>query len=148
MILKTRRYSIKPLGGAVDFVSGRDAYLLLKRFLSTEGAWHAEEGLGRGRFPLQRAEIRPLHVWYPAWSRAVLTHALNPWRVFADFGFWFGFFLFFGGGGRIGKMVQTVEDSCVDHTCSGRILGSLYVIVAHVTLNNSKDNIHFLGYIF
>lgn len=45
-------------------------------------------------------------------------------------------------------MVQTVEDSCVDHTRSGRILGSLYVIVAHVTLNNSKENIHFLGYIF
>ncbi len=39
---------------------------------STEGAWDAEEGLGRRRFAIQRAAVRSLHVRHPVQRRAVL----------------------------------------------------------------------------
>lgn len=59
-----------------------DRYRLLARLvlniiiwsscLSTEGAWDVEEGLGCRRLTVQRAAVRPVHVWHPARRRAVL----------------------------------------------------------------------------
>ena len=45
--------------------------------LSTEGAWHAEEGLGRWRLSVQGAAVWPVHVWHPGQRGAVLKHGQN-----------------------------------------------------------------------